>query len=125
MTCQVPHREAETVGSHNVNTYVYIVNIVSIVIILELSLFRPSDLRHRDWHKAFDDLLEEVDNVLKSKESLAATNGSSPPTTTPVNDQMNPPVQLKTAQELQEFQENRKENRRSTSSLLRRVTVPT
>jgi len=82
-------------------------------------------VRHRDWHKAFDDLLEEVDNVLKSKESLAATNGSSPPTTTSVNQKMNPLVQLETAQELQEFEENRKKNIRSTSSLLRRVTVPT
>jgi len=75
--------------------------------------------QHRDWHKAFDDLLEEVDDVLKSKESLVATNGSSPPTTTSVNQKMNPLVQLETAQELVEFEENRKKNMRSTSSLLR------
>ena len=76
--------------------------------------------QHRDWHKALDDLLEEVNNLMKSKESLAATDGSSPPTAISVNDdQMQPLAQLTKAQELQEFEENRKETRRSTTSLLR------
>ena len=31
-------------------------------------------MRHRDWHQALDDLLEEVDKALKSKEKLAETD---------------------------------------------------
>ena len=30
-------------------------------------------MRHRDWHQALDDLFEEVDKALKSKEKLAET----------------------------------------------------
>lgn len=33
-----------------------------------------SFMRHRDWHQALDDLLEEVDKALKSKEKLAETD---------------------------------------------------
>lgn len=36
-------------------------------------------MRHRDWHQALDDLFEEVDKALKSKEKLAETDGFNAP----------------------------------------------
>ena len=41
-------------------------------------------MRHRDWHQALDDLFEEVDKALKSKEKLAEKKWTAAPLAPPI-----------------------------------------